>query len=119
MSRHRLATIAAVATMALTAGLTACSSSQPPTPEETPPPPVVHTGIITDAAPYGGEYTTTIIEVRNPDGELNVYECEPYYDKICVLLKRGDDISFTLQGDTVRDVKRIKAAADATPNAKR
>ena len=105
---NRLPRFLLAASCLLAVGCTASATSA--TTDAAPPP--VLTGIVTGAAPYGGEWTAVVVEVQNPDGERRIYDCDPLYNSVCVLLKPGDSISFTLQGNAMRDVKRTKAAAD-------
>ncbi len=112
----------AAATAATLAGCTPASSvpasdASAPTVEKSGP--TVLTGIVTDAAPMGYGYSSSIVEVQNGDGLKTVYECNPGWSKLCSLLRRGDTVSFTVSGASMQDVKRIKSALDTTDPLKK
>ena len=112
---------AATAGFALAASLTACTSGATSAPAPATPPVVPLTGTVTDTASYGGTYVTKVVEVQDADGTRTIHFCEPGWDKICVLLKRGDIISYTLdENQFLKNIKRTSAIMDAKdPLAKR
>lgn len=120
-------TIMALIALTATSLTTACSVS--PSPSSSPPitsedrrepmRPAMVTGVVISAAAYTYNGTTTVVvEVQSSDGALKTYECSPWREPVCILLRPGDHARFTPSGTGMVNVTRTQAATPS-PTAKR
>ncbi len=117
-------TIMALVALIATSLTTACSvSPSPPITSEDrrePMQPAIVTGVVISAAAYTyGGTTTVVVEVQSSDGTLKTYECTPWREPVCILLRPGDHARFTPSDSTgMVNVTRTQAATPS-PTAKR